>query len=174
MRVTRWSRKAIVWLFPILLVSLLLSSNSKESDLMTNLRKLKFAYICQREKQMKIVDCEWTEPPLQHGVDSEQNSVICNHIALDPALLYRALFSGIDWFGCEVGLVLRLNLKMANCQENICVRDSWGYETQSYNHNFVWFFPLCYNNQSKLLLNVSLWLVCRVAIKNKNRKHSIN
>ena len=153
MRVTRWSRKAIVWLFPLLLVSLLLSSNSKESDLMTNLRKLKFAYICQREKQMKIVDCEWTEPPLQHGVDSEQNSVICNHIALDPALLilYRALFSGLDWFGCEVGLVLRLNLKMANCQENICVRDSWGYETQSYNHNFVWFFPLCYNNQSKLV-----------------------
>ena len=133
MRVTRWSRKAIVWLFPILLVSLLLSSNSKESDLMTNLRKLKFAHICQRDKQMKIVDCEWTEPPLQHGVDSKQNSVICNHIALDPALLYRALFSGLDWFGCWGWSCTALEL-----EDGELSRKYFFHSATTTNLNFFW------------------------------------
>ena len=101
--------KALVWLCPSLLVWLLLASNSKESGLTTSSSKLKYLYKSKRNKEMKIVLYNSSEPPLNYRVDNKRPASVAA-ISQWPLPFCIALCS-VDLFGSvvEPGLVFNFD-----------------------------------------------------------------
>ena len=98
--------KAIVWLCPLLLLSLRRASNSKESGLTKSLSKAKLMYTSKREKQMKMAQHKWPKLSIMNMVDSRRLRLLATTVQW--TLPFCIALCSVDLFGSvvEYGLVL--------------------------------------------------------------------
>ena len=129
--------RVLVWLCPSLLVSLLLSSNSKELGLMTSLWKLGLLCNPRPDKQLQMVHCYSPKPSLNLQVDNKRlrrtAAIVQRTIPFCIVLCSVDLFDSTPELGFSLAL---MSLMTTEIIENHCVREGRDCQTECiiYNH----------------------------------------